>query len=100
MATVRLPALRAIVTYTPDFKPGDPAPSGYLDWHAWADVQAKAGLRQTQCPDCSRWRFPQQLSTQEVRWVGKDRRGRKHHLSAFRCLECSDRHGGDGRRDG
>jgi hypothetical protein len=35
------------LTVTPDFKPGDPEPenAGYLDWHAWADVQHKAGIK-------------------------------------------------------
>ena len=30
----------------PTYKPGDPAPTGYLQWHEWAEVQWKAGLRQ------------------------------------------------------
>lgn len=89
MATAYFPGLRAIVTYTPDFKPGDPAPAGYLEWHEWARVQRKAGLRQTQCPVCARWKFPQELSTQEERWSAKDRRGRVHHFSAFRCAACA-----------
>ena len=42
------------------FKPGDPAPSGYNEWHEWAKVQCKAGLRQSQCPTCNRWYFPQE----------------------------------------
>jgi len=91
MATMIIPALRAIVTYTPDFKPGDPQPDGYIDRQEWARVQMKAGLRQTQCPDCSRWQFPQQFSTQEVRWSAKDRRGRDHHFSAFRCADCVEK---------
>jgi len=45
---------------TPDFKPGDPRPEGYLAWHEWARVQHRAGLRQRQCPVCLRWRFPQE----------------------------------------
>lgn len=44
----------------PRFKVGDPAPSGYLEWHEWADVQAKAGLKQLFCGQCSggKWVFP------------------------------------------
>lgn len=61
MACLRFPGL-GILTYTPDFKPGDPPPDGYNDWHAWAEVQAKAGLKQEQCCGCSRWFFPQELS--------------------------------------
>jgi NMD protein affecting ribosome stability and mRNA decay len=90
MATMIFPGIRAIVHYTPEFRPGDPEPEGYIDRQEWARVQMKAGLRQTQCPDCSRWKFPQQLSTQEVRWTGRDRRGREHALSAFRCLDCAE----------
>ena len=26
------------------YKPGDPPPTGYLEWHEWAEVQRKAGL--------------------------------------------------------
>jgi hypothetical protein len=44
------------------FKPGDPPPEGYLNWHAWAEVQDKAGLRQKQCSRCGLWKFPQELS--------------------------------------
>lgn len=97
MATLRLPGIRAIVTYSPGFKPGDPAPSGYLAWHEWAEVQHKAGLRQAQCPDCSRWKYPQELSTREIRWVEKATRGRSRRVvemrerSAFICLGCAVR---------
>ena len=40
------------------YKPGDQAPSGYLAWHEWAEVQHKAGLRQKQCGRCGLWRYP------------------------------------------
>ncbi len=43
---------------TPTFKVGDPAPSGYLEWHEWAAVQSKAGLRQVFCGTCAKWVFP------------------------------------------
>ena len=33
-----------IVCTTPDFKPGDQAPEGYLAWHEWAERAAKAGM--------------------------------------------------------
>ena len=46
------------VDIIPFFKPGDPAPSGYNEWHEWAEVQCKAGLRQSQCSTCNRWYFP------------------------------------------
>ncbi len=38
-----------IICTTPDFKPGDQAPEGYLAWHEWAEVQHKAGLRPKEC---------------------------------------------------
>lgn len=59
----------------PDYKPGDQAPSGYLQWHEWADVQHKAGLRQRECGRCGKWRYPQQLSALIDRHDAKSRRG-------------------------
>lgn len=69
-----------IVTMSPGFRVGDPAPPGYLDWHEWAEIQYKGGLRQTVCPICAKWQFPQELSTVA--------RGRKR--SAFVCLKCAE----------
>lgn len=93
MATLRIPGIAAIVTYSPGFKAGDPAPSGYLDWHEWAEVQHKAGLRQVQCPNCGRWKYPQELSTLERRWpemvaVKRGRVVERRLRSAFICLAC------------
>lgn len=44
----------------PFFKVGDPPPAGYLEWHWWAMVQLKAGLRQKECGVCGLWKFPQE----------------------------------------
>ncbi len=44
----------------PHFAPGDPPPAGYCDWHDWAEVQMKAGLKQRRCWKCGLWRFPQE----------------------------------------
>jgi hypothetical protein len=41
-----------------NYKPGDPPPEGYMEWFAWADVQLKAGLKQTPCRKCRLWFFP------------------------------------------
>lgn len=49
-----------IICEQPQFEPGDPPPQGYMEWDEWARVQIKAGLRQTQCPRCSLWLFPQE----------------------------------------
>jgi hypothetical protein len=48
------------VLIMPVFKRGDPAPKGYLQWHEWARVQLRAGLRQRRCPRCGLWNFPQE----------------------------------------
>ena len=44
----------------PAFKPGDKPPSGYLEWHEWADIQRKAGIRQAPCSGCGKWITPQE----------------------------------------
>lgn len=43
MADIRIP--NGYITVAPDYKPGDPEPTGYLEWHAWAEVQYKAGIK-------------------------------------------------------
>lgn len=72
----------------PDFKPGDPAPSGYLAWHEWAEVQHKAGLRQAQCGRCGLWRFPQQLGPVADEFEARDRRSRVWRCYSAVCLDC------------
>jgi hypothetical protein len=49
------------LTIPPIFKAGDPAPTGYFDWHEWARVQGKAGLKQRKCRQCGLYRFPQEM---------------------------------------
>jgi hypothetical protein len=56
----------AIICGTGTFKKGDPPPDGYMDWHAWAEVQYKAGLRQNRCR-CGKWLFPQENEVSDVR---------------------------------
>jgi hypothetical protein len=89
MADVRIASF--VVTMSPGYKPGDPAPAGYLDWHAWAEVQHKAGLRQSQCCDCSLWRYPQEMSTQEVPFEVRMACGKRVRISEFRCLACAEK---------
>lgn len=55
------------------YDPGDPAPSGYLQWHEWAEVQWKAGLEQAQCSICTRWLFPQEQAGHTCRTEGEER---------------------------
>ena len=46
----------------PEFKPGDKPPknAGYLEWHDWAGIQYKAGIRQSKCP-CGELITPQEM---------------------------------------
>jgi len=64
-----------ILCVQPGFKPGDQAPSGYLAWHEWAEVQHKAGLRQKQCGRCGKWKFPQELTADIDRCEAQSRKG-------------------------
>ena len=73
------------------YKPGDQAPEGYLQWHEWAEVQHKAGLRQKQCGRCGLWRYPQQLSTEVDRAelvLTKKRKSRRVTVETPVCNDC------------
>ncbi|MGR9386401.1 hypothetical protein [Rhizobium leguminosarum] len=48
----------------PTYRGGDPAPTGYLEWHEWARVQLRAGLRQQRCGKCNLYNFPQELTSE------------------------------------
>ena len=76
-----------IICMTPDFKPGDQAPEGYLAWHEWAEVQHKAGLRQKECGRCGKWNFPQELSDQWDRNTFDSRKGTVMLMTPV-CLKC------------
>ena len=39
------------------YKPGSQPPQGYVQWHAWASVQEKAGHRARFCTGCERWNY-------------------------------------------
>lgn len=78
-----------LVTMSPGFKVGDQAPEGYLDWHEWAEIQHKGGLRQVQCPKCGKWQYPQELSTREIESKVLVSRARVPRITkAFVCLKC------------
>jgi len=49
-----------IIDTVPIFNVGDPAPEGYLEWHEWARIQHKGGLRQRYCQTCQLYKFPQE----------------------------------------
>lgn len=59
---------QAIITHQDGWQAGDmpPPDHDYLGWHAWAEVQHKAGLRQVECGKCSKWQYPQQLSDKTI----------------------------------
>ncbi len=79
----------AYILVMPSFKPGDPAPEGYLQWHEWADVQHKAGLRQKQCGTCSKWCYPQELNPTPRVSNMRDSRGRPIKVPYFVCKKCA-----------
>ena len=78
----------------PKYKPGDPRPEGYLQWHEWAEAQHKAGLRQRQCGRCGLWNYPQELSSEVVRTTAYTKGGRPFIHLAPLCKVC------DGGSDG
>jgi len=47
-----------------EYKVGDPRPEtdSYFDINEWAETQIRGGLKETQCPSCNRWKFPQEMS--------------------------------------
>lgn len=79
----------AIVCTTPDFKPGDQAPEGYLAWHEWAEVQHKAGLRQKQCGRCGKWKYPQELSDKTDPYTVIHEKKGLLKLEAAVCVKCA-----------
>lgn len=81
----------AIVHIIPDFKPGDPPPSGYIEWHEWAHVQTKARLRQEQCGRCSLWRFPPEMSAVRDVRTRQTPSGAKRHTTTPVCIGCAQR---------
>jgi hypothetical protein len=81
-----------ILTVAGDYLPGDPSPSGYLETQEWAEVQIKAGLRQSACCKCGLCKFPQELSDQYVRTQARTSKGEIVKLIDPVCLDCADKH--------
>lgn len=52
-----------------DYEVGSPPPGGYISWHRWAEAQYKGGLRQSQCPVCGLWAFPQEMKEHDHRYA-------------------------------
>ena len=86
MPDVRIP--NGVLTVAGNYTPGSQAPAGYLDWHEWAEVQHKAGLRQKECAKCGRWKYPQELSEQTSECIGTTRGGQKVRIVGPVCNEC------------
>lgn len=95
---VRLGRGHALITSHPNWRPGDQPPtdkSDYLGWHAWAEVQHKAGLRQTQCV-CSKWCYPQEMSDEvsEATLYADKAMTRPVKITSRICNACAERRKG------
>lgn len=42
---------------------GSPPPTGYVAWHDWAHAQHLHGLRQSCCPRCGLFKYPQEMAS-------------------------------------
>ena len=87
MPCVRVPG--GILSFVGDYEPGDQPPTGYMDWHEWAMVQHKAGLRQARCCRCSRLKFSQELSWKRVDSEATDCKGCVFTFRLPVCNECA-----------
>lgn len=43
-----------------DWPKGCAPPTGYVEWHNWAEAQDAHGLKQKRCERCRFWFFPQE----------------------------------------
>lgn len=78
-----------IICHQPDFKPGDPAPDGYLAWHEWAGVQHKAGLKQKACDHCGKFKYPQELSDRSRPYRVQTATGDAVWIKSIVCNDCA-----------
>lgn len=72
-----------------DYKAGDPAPTGYLDWHEWAEVQHKAGLKQKACGRCGKWCYPQQISNRVDVYTAQSKKRGLVTVETPVCIACN-----------
>ena len=54
--------MNGTITIPGEYKPGEPAPLGYHDWHEWAAVQEAAGIEQSRCGRCCKFKFAHEHS--------------------------------------
>lgn len=78
----------ACVLTTSNYKPGDLPPVGYLEWHEWAEIQRKAGIKQVQCGNCGLWKTQQELSAEVFEFTARDRKGNHKILRLPLCSKC------------
>ena len=38
----------------------------YLKWAEWSEAKREAGEVQSQCPDCGRWYFPEEIGEKPI----------------------------------
>lgn len=77
-----------VLSIAGDYKPGDPPPAGYADWHEWAKVQDRAKLKQEPCGLCGLWRFPQEMGLTNVVGKAYTARGKEVRRRLPVCLAC------------
>lgn len=73
-----------------NFTVGSQPPSGYLAWHEWAEIQAKGKLTQCACGICGLWKFPQELSSKEIKSTLKTSSGKSKVLNQKICTDCDN----------
>jgi hypothetical protein len=71
------------------YKAGDMPPEGYIEWQDWAEVQTNAGLKQSQCGHCGKFRFPQEMSSRFIETIArKTKYGQKVRIKQRICKVC------------
>ena len=78
-----------VLTAQVGYKPGDLPPEGYLEWHEWADVQRRAGIKQVECGKCGKWKTPQELSAETFTLNARNKVGIEVVLKLPLCSKCS-----------
>lgn len=90
MVDIRIP--NGILTVVSNYKAGDLPPEGYLEWHEWAEVQRRSGIKQVTCGKCGVWNTPQELSdsTRISRGFTITNAGRVYHEETLPiCTKCN-----------
>ena len=83
---------RVFIDDAGSYQPGDLPPEGYLQWHEWAEVQRKAGIKQVECGMCSKWQTPQELSGEKMTMKARTSKGDEVTLEWAVCTKCAAKH--------